>query len=164
MAIDKEQYPRNSYNDGDGRIIASLLKEYAEKLLNICEQISKHQRNLTVLVLVFVFAIVAYMYFYYFIDNAIVTRSSIIISIVFCTFIIYIYLGIQKLFFLERNATIVSIRLEKVIRAASQAQEHTTMGRSFFSDLEVDLRLSDAELALQQYTNLVKKRKLFGYF
>jgi small-conductance mechanosensitive channel len=153
-------------SDEDRKLIISLLNEYAEKLLNICEQISKHQRNLTVLVLVFVLAIVAYMYFYYSmpIGNTIVTISSIIITIVFVPFIIYIYFGIQKLELLQRKASIISVKLEKVIRAASQAQEHTIMGRSFFSDLEVDLRLSDAELALQHYTDLIKKRKLFGYF
>lgn len=44
MAIDKEQYPRNSYSDEDRKLIISLLNEYAEKLLNISEEIDKQQR------------------------------------------------------------------------------------------------------------------------
>jgi len=61
----------------------------------------------------------------------------------------------------SKHLTLHKQKLSKVIRAASQAQEHTTMAGGFFSDLEVDLRLSDAEYALQHYNNLVKKRKFF---
>ncbi|MFM8310121.1 MAG: hypothetical protein ACKN87_24655, partial [Microcystis aeruginosa] len=65
---------------------------------------------------------------------------------------------------LLQKASIISAKLEKVIRAASQAEEHTTMAGGFFSDLEIDLRLSDAEYALQHYNNLVKKRKFFDIY
>jgi hypothetical protein len=88
--------------------------------------------------------------------------TTFTINIVSQLFIIYIYFRIQKQKReLLQKASIISAKLEKVIRAASQAQEHTTMAGGFFSDLEVDLRLSDAEYALQHYNNLVKKRKFF---
>ncbi|MDB9506841.1 hypothetical protein PN502_06990 [Microcystis aeruginosa CS-338/01] len=38
------------------------------------------------------------------------------------------------------------------------------MTGKFFGNLEVDLRLSDAEYALQHYNNLVKKRKFFDIY
>jgi hypothetical protein len=162
MAIDKEQYPRNSYSDEDRKLIISLLNEYAEKLLNICEEIDKQQRFLTVSLLIYSLVIFIYFHlFYHFIDNTTATRSLIIIPIVFCTFMIYMYFGIQKLGLLKRNARIISTRLEKVIRVASQLQEHILI--DFAARLELALRLSDAEWALQNYTNLIN-RKLFRLF
>lgn len=155
----------------DRKLIISLLNEYSEKLLNICEQIDmiiRQQRNLGFLfwlLLAFgwgmVFSLLSFISF---------TKPITIITIITITifsqfFISSIYFGIQKQRLeLLQKASIISAKLEKVIRAASQAQEHMSMARGLFNDLELDLRLSDAELALQHYTNLVKKRKLFGYF
>jgi hypothetical protein len=157
-------------DEEDRKLIISLLNEYSEKLLNICEQIDRQQRNfdflslLSLLLLLVVFA-GTMVGFYWLLSTKITTfiRILIITIIVSQSFIIYIYLGIQKprLELLQRKASIISAKLEKVIRAASQAQEHTTMTGKFFGNLEIDLRLSDAEYALQHYNNLVKKRKLF---
>lgn len=74
---------------------------------------------------------------------------------------IYMYFGRQKLGLLKRNARIISTRLEKVIHVASQLQEHILI--DFAARLELALRLSDAEWALQNYTNLIN-RKLFRLF
>ncbi|TRU50210.1 MAG: hypothetical protein EWV49_09660 [Microcystis aeruginosa Ma_QC_Ch_20071001_S25] len=152
-------------SEEDRKLIISLLNEYSEKLLNICEQIDRQQRNFDFLWLLLAFAWT--MVFYWLFSTKIITILTILtITIVSQSFVIYIYFGIQqpRLELLQRKASIISAKLEKVIRAASQAQEHTTMAGGFFSDLEVDLRLSDAEYALQHYKNLAKKRKFFGYF
>lgn len=152
-------------DEEDRKLIISLLNEYSEKLLKICEQIDRQQRNFDFLWLLLAFAWTMGVYWLF--STKIITIITIlIITMVSQSFIIYIYFGIQqpRLELLQRKASIISAKLEKVIRAASQAQEHTTMAVGFFSDLEVDLRLSDAESALQHYNNLVKKRKLLGYF
>lgn len=149
------------FDQEDRKLIISLLNEYSEKLLNICEQIDRQQRNFDFLWLLLTFTWTMGVYWLF--STKIITIITIlIITIVSQSFIIYIYLGIQKQKReLLQKASIISAKLEKVIRAASQAQEHTTMAGRFFSDLEVDLRLSDAEYALQHYNNLVKKRKFF---
>lgn len=152
-------------DEEDRKLIISLLNEYSEKLLNMCEQIDRQQRNFDFLWLLLTFAWTMGVYWLF--STKIITIITIlIITIVSQSFIIYIYLGIQKprLELLQRKASIISAKLEKVIRAASQAQEHTTMTGKFFGNLEVDLRLSDAEYALQHYNNLVKKRKFFDIY
>jgi hypothetical protein len=149
-------------SEEDRKLIISLLNEYSEKLLKICEQIDRQQRNLIFLWLLLLLLAFAWtMGFYWLLSTKITTFITIlIITIVSQSFIIYIYFGIQQQKReLLQKASIISAKLEKVIRAASQAQEHTTM--TFFGNLEVDLRLSDAEYALQHYKNLVKKRKFF---
>lgn len=149
------------FDQEDRKLIISLLNEYSEKLLNICEQIDRQQRNFDFLWLLLTFTWTMGVYWLF--STKIITIITIlIITIVSQSFIIYIYLGIQKQKReLLQKASIISAKLEKVIRAASQAQEHTTMAGGFFGNLEVDLRLSDAEYALQHYNNLVKKRKFF---
>lgn len=152
------------FDEEDRKLIISLLNEYSEKLLKICEQIDRQQRNLIFLWLLLLLLAFAWtMGVYWLFSTKIITIITIlIITIVSQSFIIYIYFGIQQQKReLLQKASIISAKLEKVIRAASQAQEHTTMAVGFFSDLEVDLRLSDAEYALQHYNNLVKKRKFF---
>ncbi|MFM6482450.1 MAG: hypothetical protein ACKPIF_09885, partial [Microcystis panniformis] len=132
-------------DEEDRKLIISLSNEYSEKLLNICEQIDRQQRNfdfLSLLLLLLAFAclwlLLAFawrMGFYWLFSTKIITIITIlIITIVSQSFIIYIYLGIQKprLELLQRKASIISSKLEKVIRAASQAQEHTTMTGKFF--------------------------------
>ena len=152
-------------DEEDRKLIISLLNEYSEKLLNICEQIDRQQRNLDFLWLLSLLSLLlafagTMVGFYWLLSTKITTfiRILTITSAVSQPFIIHIYF--RKLELLQK-ASIISAKLEKVIRAASQAQEHTTMAVGFFSDLEVDLRLSDAEYALQHYKNLVKKRKFF---
>lgn len=152
-------------DEEDRKLIISLLNEYSEKLLNICEQIDRQQRNLDFLWLLSLLSLLlafagTMVGFYWLLSTKITTFIRIIpiTSAVSQPFIIHIYF--RKLELLQK-ASIISAKLEKVIRAASQAQEHTTMAGGFFSDLEVDLRLSDAEYALQHYKNLVKKRKFF---
>ncbi|GCA76826.1 hypothetical protein MiTe_03677 [Microcystis aeruginosa NIES-2520] len=153
-------------DEEDRKLIISLLNEYSEKLLNICEQIDRQQRNLDFLWLLLLLSLLSLLLafagtmvgFYWLLSTKITTfiRILTITSAVSQPFIIHIYF--RKLELLQK-ASIISAKLEKVIRAASQAQEHTTM--TFFGNLEVDLRLSDAEYALQHYKNLVKKRKFF---
>jgi len=149
------------FDQEDRKLIISLLNEYSEKLLNICEQIDRQQRNFDFLWLLLTFTWTMGVYWLF--STKIITIITIlIITIVSQSFIIYIYFGIQQQKReLLQKASIISAKLEKVIRAASQAQEHTTMAVGFFGNLEVDLRLSDAEYALQHYNNLVKKRKFF---
>lgn len=148
-------------DEEDRKLIISLLNEYSEKLLNICEQIDRQQRNFDFLLFLLGFA--SAMGFSWLLSTKIITIITIlIITIVSQLFIIHIFFRIrmQKRELLQK-ASIISAKLEKVIRAASQAEEHTTMTGNFFGNLEIDLRLSDAEYALQHYNNLVKKRKFF---
>ena len=63
----------------------------------------------------------------------------------------------QKLKLLDHDTKSLSVKLERVIRAASQAQEHAP--DSFAGRIELDLRLADAESALQHYRIVEKKAK-----
>ncbi|MEM9539838.1 MAG: hypothetical protein AAGA60_10030, partial [Cyanobacteria bacterium P01_E01_bin.42] len=51
---------------------------------------------------------------------------------------------------LERNARTIYTKLEKVIRITSQIQDHSPPDR-FVVRLELELRLADAESALEYY-------------
>jgi len=67
-----------------------------------------------------------------------------------------------KLKILEREAIIICIKLEKLIRVVSQAQEHVI--RDIVSKTKIDLLLVDAESALKNYQATKKKLTKWTWF
>lgn len=66
----------------------------------------------------------------------------------------------QKRILLTKDAMTLSTKLEKVVRFASQIYEHASF-RNVESQLELDLRLADAESALQHYEANKKNNTMF---
>lgn len=177
MATSKEQpgkeQPRGEevysteevYSNEDRKLIISLLNEYSEKLLRVCEQIDKYQKRLlpfAMLLSVFIISgillantstqthnsIFGYAFDMKLIFSSLVLASAFTLNIMFNI--------MNRVALLRRDANVLSVKLEKIIRAASQAQEHVLS--NFVSRIELDLRLSDAELALEHYSVIMKTR------
>lgn len=184
MTTSKEQQPisEESYSNEDKKVIVSLLNEYSEKLLHICYQIDKQKKKLLLFLLYFGGLIISVILLLYsvllgtFVLNPVLSlgvwaesmsKLALILSILtpIALFIISTFYVIKRnIELLINDANILVIRLEKVVRIASQIQEHVLS--NFVSQLELDLRLADAESALQHYTDLLKttKRSFFRFF
>jgi hypothetical protein len=61
-----------------------------------------------------------------------------------------------------RDARVIAKRLKKVVQFVSQMQEHSVNRISI--RIEMDLRLADAEIALEHYEALTQKDQQLGIF
>lgn len=137
-----------------------LLNEYGEKLIKLCEKIEdyrvKYYLNSS-LFLVFGGCIAFIAWDAYFVKENI--YFAILGVLVFTLFIIYTAIFVQnikrRLKNLEKTAKKISFRLEKIIRLASQI--HNQTDQLSILALESDLRLADAESALEYYQEIVGK-------
>lgn len=161
MSTSKERPGKEeAYSDEDQKLLISLLSEYSERLLHMCKQIDEQEQNntwlqlclLTLVVAVFILAI--FLSKIPFIPAA--EGSTLIYSVLLIYAILIIFAGFnhirstsQKTQLLISDTEVISIKLEKVIRIASQAHEHVI--KNAINRIEVDLRLTDAEFALQRY-------------
>jgi hypothetical protein len=185
MSASKEEQQQpiseESYSLDDQKLIVSLLNEYSEKLLHICFQIDKQKKKLLLFLLYFGGLIISVILLVFAVLLGALTLKPVLflsgyaaenifkLTLIFCIFM-SIYLFIIFTFYeikhsiklLVNDASILAMRLEKVIRIASQIQEHVLS--NFVSQLELDLRLTDAELALQHYTDLLKTTKRSFFF
>ena len=156
------------YSYEDRELIISLLNEYSHKLLRTCEQIEIKKQRLTLIILAILgsgFSVILLLLsllkestsslsLYFSIDYF---KFAVIISLfsIFFLFVIATYFENKRrleLFF--RDAKILSLKLEKVIRFTSQVQEHVLINLA--GKIELDLRLSDAESSLENYITLVR--------
>jgi low affinity Fe/Cu permease len=137
-----------------------LLNEYGEKLIKLCEKIEDYRvKYYLTSSLFFVFggciALITWATSF-FKENI---YFAILSVLVFTLFIIYTAIFVQnikrKLKSLERSSKKISLRLEKVIRIASQI--HNQTDKLSILALESDLRLADAESALEYYQEIVGK-------
>ena len=137
-----------------------LLNEYGEKLIKLCEKIKNYRVKYYLtssLFLVFGGCITLIAWVTSFFKENI--YFAILGVLVFTLFIIYTAIFVQnikrRLKSLERAAKQISFRLEKIIRVASQIHNHTD--QLSILALESDLRLADAESALEYYQEIVGK-------
>ena len=137
-----------------------LLNEYGEKLIKLCEKIENYRVKYYLtssLFLVFGGCITLIAWVTSFFKENI--YFAILGVLVFTLFIIYTAIFVQnikrRLKSLERAAKQISFRLEKIIRVASQIHNHTD--QLSILALESDLRLADAESALEYYQEIVGK-------
>jgi hypothetical protein len=157
-----------AYSDEEQKLLVSLLSEYSERLLHMCKEIDEQERKnswfqlclLTLVVAVFVLTI--------FLSKILLIPMTEGITLVYSVLVIYAILVIFASFNHIRNSNqrtrllisdteVISIKLEKVIRIASQAHEHVI--RNAVNRIEIDLRLTDAEFALQRYTTQFSQGK-----
>jgi cytochrome c-type biogenesis protein CcmE len=178
MTTSKEQQPaisKESYSKEDEKLIISLLNEYSNKLMLVFYKIDKQKKRLTLFFLYFGGLITSVILLLYTVWLEIFTFNSVfasaglaktifrlvlILSILMpvSVFIIFTFYQIkQNIKQLMIDANILALRLEKIIRVASQVHEHVLS--NVVSRLELDLRLADAEIALQHCTDLFKKTR-----
>jgi hypothetical protein len=160
----------------DINLLISLLGEYSEKLIRLCAKIEDNKQKYSLgefflprlgggiaLITWSIFSLQAYPYF------------VILGILIFAIFTIYVAVSAnhirKKIKISEREAKKMSSRLEKVIRIASQIQEHFSTNRQLksipfgninsiplvISGVELDLRLADAESALEYYQEIIGK-------
>jgi hypothetical protein len=160
-----------TYNSEDRKLLISLLNEYAEKLSILCVRIDIHNDNSRILLLaqiwlmfpifIALFVVTIHGIFGlrgYISDeaaNSILTSSVVVLITLFL--INEVFYNKKKLRLLERDGNTIAIKLEKVIRLASQIQEHAL--NNVVSRIELDLRLADAESALEHYYEAKQGKK-----
>jgi uncharacterized membrane protein YobD (UPF0266 family) len=146
------------YSDEDKKLIISLLGEYSEKLLIICDRISRRQRITQLLTTFFVSVLALIFSLATTITFPLITSLESFFFFSTCFLEIFLleafYENKRALLLLQRDAKRISLKLEKIIRIASQAQEHIL--NDFVSRIEMDLRLADAESALDHYSFILK--------
>jgi ABC-type transport system involved in multi-copper enzyme maturation permease subunit len=137
-----------------------LLNEYGEKLIKLCEKIEDYRIKYyltSFLFLVFGGCIVLITWATSFFKENI--YFAILGVLFFTLFIIYTAIFVQnikrRLKSLEKTAKQISFRLEKIIRVASQI--HNQTDQLSILALESDLRLADAESALEYYQEIIGK-------
>jgi uncharacterized integral membrane protein len=149
--------------------VAGLLGEYAEKLRSLLEERREARTkgiryvvlgSITVVLLVFV----SFNYYsidigFFFSEPGRLSRSVVPIG-----YVLLLVIGsaayvdrLTRLYSdaktLKREIETASLKLVKVVRYASQALEHTEMSRG--EELELELRLTDAESALDRARRVI---------
>jgi len=156
MSTELEQF----YNSKDRKVFISLLTEYSDKVLKICDQIEQGKNNISKITLTLIWLTVAGIFPYLKVINP--NIKLLIFVLLFATFYVIYYPINQRLKLLRRDAKTFSIRLEKVVRLASQIEEHSVT--NLVSRIELDLRIADAESALQHYESVQNKGILSKFF
>ncbi len=151
MSTELEQF----YNSKDREVLLSLLMEYSHKVFKICDQIEQGENNISIMILTFLMWLtVAGIFFVIFPYLKAINPNIkfLIFALLFATFYVNCYQINQRLKLLRRDAKTFSIRLEKVVRLASQMREHSVTNA--VSRIELDLRIADAESALAHYQSV----------
>jgi flagellar motor component MotA len=137
-----------------------LLNEYGEKLIKLCEKIENYRVKYYLTLSLFFLhggciALITWVTSFF--------KENIYFAIlgvpIFTLFIVYNAIFFQnikrRLKSLKKTAKQISLRLEKIIRVASQI--HNQTDKLSILALESDLRLADAESALEYYQEIVGK-------
>ena len=150
MSTELEQF----YNSKDREVLLSLLMEYSHKVFKICDQIEQGENNISIMILTLMWLTVAGILFVIFPYLKAINPNIkfLIFALLFATFYVNCYQINQRLKLLRRDAKTFSIRLEKVVRLASQIEEHSVT--NLVSRIELDLRIADAESALAHYQSV----------
>jgi len=144
----------------DRALLVSLLSEYGDRLLKLCERIDNIKDKY---ILGEYFAPIlggCLSIITLFIPFPNLTINLAIIMII--SFVFFLYGTVialkdrRKLKFLKKEARMIVVRLEKVIRVASPIQEN--LSPRLITKLELDLRLADAESALEYYYEIIEKK------
>jgi hypothetical protein len=160
------------YNTEDRKLLISLLGEYSAKLLNVCEKVDIHQRREiiystiimgTLFPLAFLLIILITNRLEDILKNIWFGAGIATIIVLFLFAVMFFsrsqfFHNKERLRLLKQDARAAAGKLEKVIRLASQIQEHVL--NNIINEIELDLRLTDAELALQYYHEIKNKKML----
>jgi len=179
---------------GDLELLVSLLNEYGNKLLNICEKIDGYHRKNDLQDSVVIFSgIVGFISIFFFLTSylsvslkSLPSWFSLVLFAIFSLFVSFpvsLFVGLVVVLFfssffllssdiiniVNRNkkdlklllteAKMIALRLEKIVRIGYQFQEQLAPNR--MRKIEIDLRLADAESALNRYSTIQQERKPF---
>jgi hypothetical protein len=164
---------RESHNE-EGEQLTLLLIEYSGKLSSLCDEIESYRARkksrflfvsifFSLVILVCICAVtfllgniseirLSHQPFLVLLMSAIMVYLIIYVSLLLCASVLrFLYLLFPtdlKEKRLVREAKILSKKLEKVIRVISQIQDHSP--KDISSRIEMDFRLTDAELVLER--------------
>ena len=153
----------SNFKKADIDLLISLLGEYGEKLIKLCEKIDNNKQKYSlgeyflprlgggiVLITWSIFSSGTYAHF--------VILGILIFSLFTISVAVSVRNTRKKIKLSEREAKKISSRLEKVIRIASQTQDNLSKTPpNWIIRVELDLRLADAESALEYYQEIVSK-------
>ena len=153
----------SNFKKADIDLLISLLGEYGEKLIKLCEKIDNNKQKYSLgeyflprlgggiaLITWSVFSLRTYAHF--------VILGILIFSLFTISVAVSVRNTRKKIKLSEREAKKISSRLEKVIRIASQTQDNLSKTPpNWIIRVELDLRLADAESALEYYQEIVGK-------
>jgi hypothetical protein len=183
MSTGKIEEKLENYREEDRKLLVSILNEYTEKLSISCENIDKSltlQSRKLFDVNTLIFFIICcgisillaeknsdirlFLYRNFGIIPISVTWVLTVLSIIMLFALIGRVFELSNVLFktneLIRDVRIISKKLEKVVQIVSQMQEHSE--NRVASRVEMDLRLADAEIALDHYESLSRRRKEFN--
>jgi len=153
------------YSSEDCELLVSILKEYSIKLELICTRINNQNKTETVFEVMAVFTIFVLIWLlvnlpkiYHYILSllfsnivGIISFFGALFSVLALTHYLMKFLNL-KMKYLETRGMVISQKLEKTVRVASQIEEH--FEKNFARRIELDFALSDAEAALKEYYNI----------
>ena len=152
----------NAIND-ECKLLISLLNEYGDKLVKLCDKIQDNKKKFSLIQLFFPglgggIALITCTIFY-FQQNIYSAIIGIFIFILFTFYTAILTTNIKrKIKTSEREAKKILLRLEKVIHIASQTQDYLSPEiPTMMTRVELDLRLADAESALEYYQEIIGK-------
>jgi hypothetical protein len=182
MGIAPPEKTREPYSEEDQKLLISLLLEYSGKLVALCDEIEIYRAK-KVRQLLFVSLFIAGFCYAIYLDQRSnipeIVLFSVWVTVLFVYSYVYWYMfkyapsgsGRHSLFHrfslpiyptypteerLIREAKLISKKLEKVIRIVSQIQDHSL--RDIPSRIEMDFRLTDAELVLERSLTYAKQK------
>ncbi len=149
-----------TFIDEDTKLILSLLTEYAGKLISLCKQVERMREQLfTRVFFSYLFLTCTLLLYFVYIQSdgrALYSIYSflffIMASLSAAVVLQSIYRSIRARKALKNDGSLLAAKLLKVIRTASQVQEHIDL--SYAGRLEFDLRLAEAESALKSFEQL----------
>ena len=142
----------------DREVLLALLQEYGNKLILLCQKISDLQVKILsskclILLIFIVFGCFLTTIYFYLRISWIIGGFAFFLMILLGIYIISVSNQESKMLKLISNeAHRISVRLEKVVRLGYQIQENLTS--NLVKKLELDLRLADAESALEYYKKI----------
>ncbi|MFN5514002.1 MAG: hypothetical protein ACK5CA_04425 [Cyanobacteriota bacterium] len=145
-----------NFSTENRQVLISLLHEYGQNLFKLCEEISDFQARYNLLTIFSPLMGVILFLFINQIFRTIFWQITSFVLLIFWIFIIYCaWRDRKKLNRIKYQARRIRTRLEKVIRLGYQIQEN--MAFNVITKVELDLRLADAESALEYYHELIKQ-------
>jgi hypothetical protein len=155
-------------DNSDYKLVIVLISEYNEKLIKLCEKIedNKKKYSLSRFFLLCLFLLLSLLFISLIRWNNVLFKNNIFFDVlvlfiipIYILFILYSYIfsnnATKKIGILQRQAKSTSLKLERIIRTASQLQDH--VDPQCLIILELDFRLADAESALEYYQEIVGK-------
>jgi hypothetical protein len=150
----------------DADVIVTLLAEYSQKLRLSYEELYRIRQSRFVFASAFsILVIIGSMAIGISIKFEILKSNFdmiIVIGVSALTFVLLFYMAfvvqLNKMGFMKREISVLASQLERLIRSASQFQEHGE--RNFGKRIELDLRLADAEGTLSLVSRVLRDREV----